>query len=88
MHKELELSLSHNGEFWFTDGFNTQLYGKDLETLEDQISFAIQNDPRFYNNETVKVQIRFDMDVFPKWLHQYHTHYFNYTFIVNIQEPE
>ncbi len=88
MHNKLELSLSHNGEFWFANGFNTQLYGKDLETIEDQISAAIQNDPRFYNNESVKVQLRFDMDVIPKWLHQYHSHYFNYTFTVNNQEPE
>ena len=83
MYNELELTLSHNGEIWFTNDFDSQLHGEDLGTLEDKISNAIQNDPRFDNDESVKVRLRFDIDVIPKWLHQYHAHYFNYTFTVN-----
>ena len=88
MYNELELALSHNGVSWCTDGFYTKFYGRNLETIEGQISAAILNDPRFHDNESVKVKLRFDIDVLPKWLHQYQAHYFNYTFTVNKQEPE
>ncbi len=88
MQKELELTLSHNGQHWLTDTFDAQLYGKDLAALEDQISAAVQINPRFDKEELIKVQLRFDMDVIPKWLHQYHSHYFNYSFTVINQEPD
>jgi len=83
MHNEIELALSHNGKFWFANGCIVELYGKDLKILENKISAAIQNNPRFDDNESVKVQLRFDMDVIPLWLHQYHAHYFNYSFTVS-----
>ena len=83
MRTQLELSLSHNGHRWFTDDMNGQLYGKNLHLLEDKIIDAINNDSRFPNNESIDVILRFDMNNFPKWLHQYQSHYFNYTFTVN-----
>ncbi len=85
MRTQLELSLSHNGHRWFTDDMNGQLYGKNLHLLEDKIIDAINNDSRFPNNESIDVILRFDMNNFPKWLHQYQSHYFNYTFTVNKQ---
>ena len=83
MHKQLELTLSHDGYSWITDGLNSQFSGKDLHCLEDKIINAINIDPQFINNESIDVILRFDMNNFPKWLHQYQSHYFNYTFTVN-----
>jgi hypothetical protein len=83
MRTQLELTLSHDGYSWITDGLNSQLSGKDLHLLEDNIINAINIDSRFNNNESIDVILRFDMNNFPKWLHQYQSHYFNYTFTVN-----
>jgi len=83
MRTQLELTLSHDGYSWITDGLNNQLSGKDLHRLEDKICNAINVDPRFIENESIDVTLRFDMNNFPRWLHQYQSHYFNYTFTVN-----
>lgn len=83
MPTQLELTLSYNGYSWITDGLNGQLSGKDLHHLEDEIINAINIDSQFTNNESIDVILRFDMNNFPKWLHQYQSHYFNYTFTVN-----
>ena len=86
MRSEIELTLSHDGHKWFTDDMSSQLCGKDLRHLEDEISNAISIDPRFIDNESVNVKLLFDMNQFPRWLHQYQSHYFNYTFTVNKQK--
>jgi hypothetical protein len=83
MSKQLELTLSHDGYSWITDGLNCQLSGSDLHRLEDNIINAINIDSRFTGNESIDVTLRFDMDNFPRWLHQYQSHYFNYSFTVN-----
>jgi len=83
MRTQLELTLSHDGYSWITDGLSSQLSGKDLHRLEDNIIKAINIDSQFTNNESIDVILRFDMNNLPKWLHQYQSHYFNYTFIVN-----
>jgi len=71
MRTQLELTLSHDGYSWITDGLNSQLSGKDLHRLEDNIINAINIDSRFNNNESIDVILRFDMNNFPKWLHQH-----------------
>jgi hypothetical protein len=83
MSTQLELTLSHDGYAWITDGLKNKLCGKDLHRLEDNIINAINIDSRFTNNESIDVTLRFDMNNFPRWLHQYQSHYFNYTFTVN-----
>ena len=74
MRAQLELTLFHDGYSWITDGLNSQLSGKDLHHLEDKIINAINIDPQFTNNESIDVILRFDMNNFPKWLHQYQSH--------------
>ena len=88
MSTQLELTLSHDGYSWITDGLNSQLEGENLHCLEDNITNAIYIDPRFTNNESIDVTLRFDMNNFPRWLHQYQSHYFNYTFTVNKQKMD
>jgi len=83
MGTQLALTLSHDGYSWITDGLNSQLEGENLHRLEDNITNAINIDPRFTNNESIDVTLRFDMNNLPRWLHQYQSHYFNYTFTVN-----
>ena len=86
MHTALELTLSHDGDDWITDAMDRHLRGKDLHHLEDNITNVIKIDPRFIDNETIDVTLQFDMDHFPRWLHQYQSHYFNYTFTVDKRE--
>jgi predicted RNA-binding protein with PIN domain len=88
MSTQLELTLSHDGYSWITNGLYKQLSGKDLHCLEDNIINAINIDSRFTSNESIDVILRFDMDNFPRWLHQYQSHYFNYTFTVNKQKMD
>ena len=83
MNTVLELTLSHDGDYWISDGMERQLRGKDLHHLEHNITNVIKIDPRFIDNETIEVTLLFDMDQFPRWLHQYQTHYFNYSFTVD-----
>jgi len=83
VNTQLELTLSHDGYSWITDGLNSQVSGKDLHRLEDNIINAINIDSRFNTNEPIDVTLRFDMNNFPEWLHQYQSHYFNYTFTIN-----
>jgi hypothetical protein len=82
MPASLELSLTHDGQSWCTDSLKTKVHGKDLRALEDSIINTIKIDPRFNNEKSLQVELRFDMDTLPRWLHQYHAHYFNYTFTV------
>jgi len=88
MSTQLELTLSHDGDSWITDGLNRQVSGKDLHRLEDNIINAINIDSRFTSNESIDVILRFDMNNFPEWLHQYQSHYFNYTFTINKQKMD
>ncbi len=88
MSTQLELTLSHDGVSWITDGLNSRLSGSDLHRLEDNIINAVNIDPRFTGNESIDVTLRFDMDNFPRWLHQYQSHYFNYTFTINKQKMD
>lgn len=87
MHAVLELVISHNGRDWVADGLTKPFHGKDLRLLEEQISKAIKTNHQFDNDNAVLVTLRFDMDCIPKWLHQYQSHYFNYSFTVYKQVP-
>jgi len=88
MHTQLELTLTHDGLCWLTDGMDSQLYGKELHHLEDEIGNAIRTDPRFAHHKSIDVKLLFDMNNLPRWLHQYQSHYFNYTFAVDIQKMD
>ncbi len=88
MRRQLELILSHDGLRWLTDDMGSQLCGEDLHHLEDEIGNAIRTDPRFTNNESIDVKLLFDMNNLPRWIHQYQSHYFNYTFTVDIQKMD
>lgn len=83
MHTSLELTLSHDGCDWITDGMGSQLRGKELSHLEENIANDIKDDPRFIDHETIDVTLLFDMEHFPRWLTQYQSHYFNYSFTVD-----
>lgn len=78
----LEFSLTHNGNVWCAQDSETKYYGKDLFTLEENINSLIKIDSRFKNKDIINVILRFNMDNLPRWLHQYHCHYFNYSFTV------
>ncbi len=82
MHRDLELSLSHDGQNWITDYLSLAISAMDLPAMEEQIADVINTDPLFINNDSIHVSLFFDMDIFPKWLHQYQSHYFNYSFTV------
>lgn len=87
MYKEFQLSLYHDGNSWITDSLNNRLYEEDLNILEEKIIEAIKNEIQISNQDSVKVTLLFDMDCIPRWLHQYQSHYFNYSFTVSRQRP-
>jgi hypothetical protein len=85
MSKQLEFILSHDGCEWTANGLDIKLRENDFHLLKKQIYKAIHSSHQYINNDSILVTLRFDMDAFPVWLHQYHYHYFNYSFIVNKQ---
>ena len=82
MHTKLELFLSHDGESWVAYGLSHQISVKNLSEFDNKIRKAITNDLSICDYP-VDVTLHFDMDVFPKWLHQYQSHYFNHHFTIH-----
>ena len=83
MHTTLELVLSHDGDHWLITDTDHSIHAQDLERLQEKISYQVKNEPHFCNQKTIDVTLLFDMNCFPRWLTQYQSHYFNYTFKVN-----
>jgi hypothetical protein len=69
-----ELVLSYEAGHWHARGAGTDLVHRELRGLEALIEAHIGNDAA-----PVEVRLEFDMAALPRWLHQYHGHYCNYT---------
>jgi hypothetical protein len=68
-----ELVLSFEGNRWRARGEGVDLAHRQLRGLETLI------DARFASEAPLDVRLSFDMAALPHWLHQYHSHYCNYT---------
>jgi len=69
-----ELVLSYEAGRWHARGNGVDLVHRELRGLEALIEAHMGNEAA-----PVEVRIEFDMDALPRWLHQYHGHYCNYT---------
>ena len=66
--------LSYERGRWRARGDGVDLAHGQLRGLEALIGRHVASDAA-----PVDVYIEFDMDALPRWLHQYHGHYCNYT---------
>ena len=83
-YQEIELKLSHDGKLWFAKNTSIELKAPELLELEKKIEKTFRNFLNKKKKIQLKVFLRYDFDDFPKWLHQYHTHYFNRTLIFSL----
>ena len=67
----LVLSFEHNR--WRACGEGVDVAHRHLRGLETLIEAKVAR------KEPVDVELTFDMTSLPRWLHQYHSHYCNYT---------
>ena len=70
---ELTLVLEFEGDCWHAAGDGLDVAHSELRGLETLI------EERLADEAPVDVHLRFDMASLPRWLHQYHGHYCNYT---------
>ena len=68
-----ELTLSYERSRWHARGDGVDLAHRELRRLEALIGTQAASDA------AVEVRLEFDMNALPRWLHQYHGHYCNYT---------
>lgn len=69
-----ELVLSYDLSRWRVRGDGVDLAHRELRGLEALIETQLANDVA-----SVEVSLIFDLTSLPRWLHQYHGHYCNYT---------
>jgi hypothetical protein len=69
-----DLVLSYEGRRWRARGNGVDLVHGELRGLEALIGAHVASEAA-----PVEVRLEFDMASLPRWLHQYHGHYCNYT---------
>ncbi|HUQ51305.1 MAG TPA: DUF5395 family protein [Gammaproteobacteria bacterium] len=68
------LVLSYESSRWHARGQGVDVMHGELRGLEALIEAQLASD-----GAAVDVRLEFDMTSLPRWLHQYHGHYCNYT---------
>ena len=71
---ERELVLTYESGRWRARGDGIDLSHGELRGLEALIQAHLAS-----STALVEVRLQFDMSALPRWLHQYHGHYCNYT---------
>ena len=69
----MTLVLSYDRDGWHAAGEGVDVAHSELRGLETLL------EERLAGAEPVEVHLAFDMASLPRWLHQYHGHYCNYT---------
>ena len=69
----LTLVLSFERDCWHAAGEGVDVVHRELRGLETLI------EARLAGEAPIDVHLTFDMASLPRWLHQYHAHYCNYT---------
>ena len=76
-----ELQITHNKKYWLAENNFIKLKAKKLSDLECKIEKRLPILLQKKQVKEIKVNMFYDFSTFPKWLHQYHSHYFNRTLI-------
>ena len=79
-----ELQISHNNNYWFAKNNFLKLKAKEITDLDDKIKITLTNLLIKEKGKKIKVNMVYDFSTFPKWLHQYPSHYFNRILIFDI----
>jgi hypothetical protein len=69
-----ELVLTYEERQWCARGDGVDLKHGELRGLEALIGAELANEAA-----PVEITLMFDLAALPRWLHQYHGHYCNYT---------
>jgi hypothetical protein len=69
----VKLVLKFERDRWRARGEGVDVAHRELRGLEALIEASVAGERH------VDVQLEFDMASLPRWLHQYHAHYLNYT---------
>lgn len=77
MRADIELRLGHDGRCWVVDHEQFSARGETFPELDEAVARQLRARGGFPPGQKLCVYMGFDFDAFPKWLHQYHTHYFN-----------
>lgn len=67
------LVLTFERDRWHAHGAGVDVAHRELRGLETLL------EDRFAGEAPIDVHLTFDMAALPRWLHQYHGHYCNYT---------
>lgn len=68
-----ELTLKFERDCWHACGDGVDVVHRELRGLEALI------EARLAGEAPIEVRLKYDMASLPRWLHQYHGHYCNYT---------
>ena len=68
-----ELKLTFERDRWRACGEGVDVVHHELRGLETLVEAGLASEA------PVDVRLKFDMAALPRWLHQYHAHYCNYT---------
>lgn len=74
---EIELRLIHDGNCWFAENDLFKMNAPSLSELENKIKDYLTHEFQKHRGKELSVLMYYDFDSFPKWLRQYHSHYFN-----------
>ncbi len=77
MKAQLEFKLSHDGDQWIGRNGDLVVSGETMQLLDNDICRVLRESGQFPCGARVRVFLGFDFDTIPKWLRQYHSHYFN-----------
>jgi hypothetical protein len=75
--KDLDLRLSHDGRQWIAAYGGQTVTGRSLQALDANLKRALRSSSGLARGAEVRVFMAFDFSLFPTWMRQYHSHYFN-----------
>lgn len=77
MKADVELILTHDGDKWIGQNEQMVASGKTFSELDEEVKRALQKAGSYAAGDRFTVFMGFDFETIPRWLRQYHTHYFN-----------
>ncbi|HEC12350.1 MAG TPA: hypothetical protein ENI80_03730 [Acidiferrobacteraceae bacterium] len=77
MKADVELKLTHDGNKWIGQNEQIVASGESLNDLDEEVKCALQKSGSYAAGAQLTVFMGFDFETFPRWLRQYHNHYFN-----------
>lgn len=77
MKADVELILTHDGDKWIGQNDQMVASGKTFGELDEEVIRSLRKTGNYTTGAQLTVFMGFDFDTIPRWLRQYHSHYFN-----------